>query len=49
MISNLRITGTVVVEAPDVTLHRVSVAGRGGLAVRQAAAAPRLTAAAPSR
>jgi hypothetical protein len=43
VITNLRITGTVVVEAPNVTLRRVSVSGRGGLAVRQAAAASRLT------
>jgi len=43
VITNLRITGTVVVEAPDVTLRRVSVSGRDGLAVRQAAGAPRLT------
>jgi hypothetical protein len=43
VVTNLRVTGVVVVSAPDVTLRRVSVSGRGGLAVRQTAAASRLT------
>lgn len=43
VVTNLRVTGVVVVEAPDVTLRRLSVSGRGGLAVRQAAGAPGLT------
>ncbi|MPZ79296.1 MAG: hypothetical protein GEV28_02430 [Actinophytocola sp.] len=43
MVSNLRVNGAVVVDAPNVTLRRVQVYGRNGTAVRQTSRASGLT------
>lgn len=43
VVSNLRVNGAVVVDAPNVTLRRVQVYGRNGTAVRQTSRASGLT------